>query len=74
MIVKAVIDRVEGDYAIILLGDEEQAVNFPLKFMPCGAKEGDCLKIKIDMDQEETTIRNRRIKTLMQELFDEENS
>jgi len=74
MIVKAVIDRFEGDYVIILLGEEEQAINFPLKFLPCAVKEGDCLKIKIEMDQEETMARSKRIKALMQELFEEEKS
>jgi hypothetical protein len=38
---KAVIDRFEGDYAIVIFGNDEIKVDIPLRLLPEGIKEGD---------------------------------
>jgi hypothetical protein len=43
---KAVIDRVEGELAVLLMG--ENRLNFPLAMLPEGCKEGDILEISIE--------------------------
>ena len=44
---KAVIDRFEGDYAILIVGDDEQHLNIPRKQLPKGTKEGSWLQLDI---------------------------
>lgn len=43
---KAVLDRLEGEFAILILEDKKQ-MNFPKKDLPKGLKEGDRLQIEI---------------------------
>lgn len=52
MLIKGVLDRIEGDYAIILLGQEEKKINWPRCFLPQGVREGQilCFTLKIDLD------------------------
>ncbi len=59
-----IIDRFEGDYAIIEI--DEEFIRIPKKFLP-KAKEGDALKIIVD--EEENRKRNKRIDELMNDLF-----
>ena len=42
---KAVIDRFEGDHAVVLFGDDELKVDIPRQLLPPGAKEGSWLKV-----------------------------
>lgn len=35
---KAVIDRFEGEYAVLLIGEDETRVNLPRKLLPAGAR------------------------------------
>jgi len=39
------VDRIEGDYAVLEVGDE--MVDFPVKELPENVKEGDRLEVKI---------------------------
>ena len=62
MIIKLIIDRFEGKYAIL----ESQAgnsitFNFPRHLLPKGAKEGSVLRFNIDIDNKETTRRRNKI-------------
>ena len=52
MLVKGFLDRIEGDYAVILLGKGEKRVNWPQCLLPEGATEGQtlCFNLKIDLD------------------------
>lgn len=45
---KAVIDRLETDLAVILVGDEERVLTIPRNIVPDGGKEGDWLSIELD--------------------------
>lgn len=65
---KVIIDRFEGDYAVVELPDRS-TIDMSKKLIPQGAKEGDVLKIEIDKD--ETAKRRERIQKLMEELWEE---
>jgi hypothetical protein len=67
--VKAVIDRLEGDQAILLVGDAQDRILSVRALLPPGAKEGDWLKVEIlykrilsaVIDAEETANAKQRI-------------
>jgi hypothetical protein len=66
---KAVIDRVEGELAVLLLGDKgEFKLNFPLSLLPAGCKEGDILNISIERDIVGTEQAEERVTDLMDKL------
>ncbi|HHW57288.1 MAG TPA: DUF3006 domain-containing protein [Clostridia bacterium] len=65
-----IIDRFEGDWAVIEYGDK--TFNFPKELLPKEAKEGDVLKFDITVDREETEKRRKIIKDLAKDLFAEE--
>ena len=44
------LDRFEGKYAVLLLGDAMEKVNFPKSFLPADISEGDYLTITIERD------------------------
>ena len=65
---KAVIDRFEGDRAVLLLGDEGQPLNVPRQVLPGKAREGTWLTLdiidgeprNIKLDEQETeSVRER---------------
>jgi hypothetical protein len=64
---KLIIDRFEGEFAIVELEDRS-TVDIPKKIIPKEAREGDVLIVKIDTD--ETSKREERIKNLMNDLFE----
>jgi len=64
---KVIIDRFEGDYAVVELPNET-FIDVPKALFP-EAKEGDVIDITVDM--EDTEKRKDRIKDLMKELFND---
>jgi hypothetical protein len=62
---KVIIDRFEGDYAVVETEDKIM-VNLPKLLIP-GAKEGDVISISID--EEETKKRKDNISKLMDDLW-----
>ncbi|RJX25112.1 MAG: DUF3006 domain-containing protein [Dethiobacter sp.] len=65
---KAVIDRFEGDYAVVLFGDEEVKVNIPKKLLPEGAREGSWLSVSFELDLEGTQKQKEKIQGLLDKL------
>ena len=73
---KAVIDRFEGNLAVLLVGEGETKLDVPRASLPKKAKEGDWLRgeiaegkvVSAEIDAEETAKRKDRIKGLMQRL------
>ena len=61
------IDRFEGDYAVVELPDGNMS-DMPKALLPPEAKEGDIIDISINAD--ETDNRKKRIKGLMNNLWD----
>ena len=64
---KVIIDRFEGDYAIVEIAVGE-FVNIP-KILLSNAKEGDV--IEISKDSKETINRKRNIQKLMNDVFED---
>ena len=71
---KGVIDRIEGEYAVVELDDETMA-NIKLEIIPKDAKEGDVLIIdeenNIVIDRNETENRRKLIEELTEDLWDD---
>ncbi len=63
-----IIDRFEEDWAVLEYDDE--TYNVPRALLPDNAKEGDVLKISLEIDQEETEKRKEAIRKLEDELFE----
>ena len=64
---KVTIDRFEGAFAVLELGDRE-TVTIPAALLPEGAQEGDVLEIRIL--KKEGQDREKRIQALMDSVFE----
>ena len=64
---KYIIDRFEGDFAIVELADKTFS-NIPRIAIPLEAKEGSVIDVTIDV--ESTDERSRKINKLMGDLFE----
>jgi hypothetical protein len=66
---KAVIDRIEGKLAVLLMGEDgSQKVNMPVILIPEGCKEGDVLDIAIRKDEKATGEAIDQSKSLIEKL------
>ncbi len=65
---KAVIDRFEGDFAVVLFGDEEKKVDIPKQLLPGEAREGSWLKVTFELDLEGTKRQEEKITGLLEKL------
>ncbi len=65
---KAVIDRFEGDNAVVLFGDEEVKADIPRFLLPADAQEGSWLKVTFETDHETTGERKERIENKLARL------
>jgi len=65
---KAVIDRIVNNIGVLLIGDEELKVDFPLKLLPKGSKEGNWLKITVEPDQAGTAKQTEKIEGMLDKL------
>ena len=66
---KAVIDRIEGKLAVLLMGEDGSIkVNMPLILLPEGCREGDVLDIEIRKDENATIEAKNRSKNLIEKL------
>jgi len=73
MIIKLIIDRFEGKYAILESQEKNPLIfNFPLHLLPKEAKEGTVLNINIGIDQEETKRRKDKIQNLLNKLKEQD--
>jgi hypothetical protein len=73
---KASVDRFEGKFAVILVGEENRVVNIPRGQFPKGIKEGTWLIVELDgdklisaeVDPEETEKARKRIMEKLERL------
>jgi hypothetical protein len=66
---KVTIDRIEKDFAVLLVRDEERIkINIPFFLLPTGSKEGDILDIAITRDVQETEAAKERVSSLLEKL------
>jgi len=63
---KYIIDRFEGDYAIVELSDKT-LINIPKAAIPPEAKEGTVIEVTVD--EVSTAARTEKINNLMDDLF-----
>ena len=64
----AVIDRFEGENAVLLVGEDEQQVIFPAKELPEGLNEGDYLRMNIVYDTDATQSAQEEAARLLESL------
>ena len=64
---KVIIDRFEGEYAVVEI-DARKYTNIPKILLP-NAKEGDVIKIEIDLKS--TEERKKHIQELMNNVFED---
>jgi len=68
MKIKATVDRIEGEVAVLLLRDDETVkFNLPAVFL-AGIKEGDIVDITITKDIETTREARERVSALIEKL------
>jgi hypothetical protein len=65
---KAVIDRVEGELAVLLQGSESIKLNLPLSQLPDGCREGDVLNVSFERDPAATEQGRERVSGLIDKL------
>jgi len=65
---KAVIDRFEDGYAVLLCGSDEIPLDVPEQLLPAGAVEGDWLNVRLEPDRDETAKRRERMEALLEKL------
>lgn len=65
---RAVIDRIEGKMAVLLIGDENYRAVLPRSFLPKDAAEGSVLKLSISVDADATDDAKQRISDLIDRL------
>lgn len=65
---KAVVDRIEGDHAVVLFEDINASANIPLAVLPADIREGDWLTINIQIDKKTTDSMFHKNKALLERL------
>lgn len=68
--IKMIIDRFEGNFAVVELPDKTM-INVPRHLIPKGAKEGSVLANEFKLDEVETQKRTDNISKLMLNLFED---
>ncbi len=66
---KAVIDRIENETAVILFGDDEVVLDVPLHHLPDDVTEGTWLRVDFLIDEHTTSDRIRKNKFLLEKLI-----
>ena len=69
MQIQAVIDRFEGNKAVLLVGDEEVQVVWLRKNLPAEVKEGDILSINLQVDSEATVAAKEEAEDLLKQIL-----
>lgn len=66
---KVIIDRIEGDLAVLVLSDDDGVkFNVPVGLLPDGAKDGDHLEMSFVTDKASKETEKKRIDNLLAEL------
>ncbi len=65
---KAVVDRIEGDTAVLLFGDEEIELHMTIAQLPHGTRESAILKLNFELDMEQTQQKLDSIRARIERL------
>lgn len=67
MIIRGVVDRVEGEHLVVLLGDEAVVATWPRRFLP-EAREGDLVFFEARVELPASEVRKLSPKSLLEKL------
>jgi hypothetical protein len=67
--IRAVVDQIEVGKALILLGEEQTSLIWPVEQLPQEIKEGDVVYIEVKIDHEETEAVRSEAKRRIEELL-----
>ncbi len=67
---KVVVDRFEGDYAVVIFEEGKININVPRFVLPEGTEEGTWLKVSFKLAESETERRRKKIQDLFDRLKD----
>ncbi len=62
------LDRVEGDTAVILVGEDGYTVEISKDLLPAGCREGDMIAIKLELKDRKTKEEKERVGNLIKKL------
>lgn len=65
---KAFVDRIEGDRAVVLIGEEGRQAIWPLEYLPEGSREGSVLRVAIGLDEDATKQTEEIVDSLIDRL------
>lgn len=65
---RAVIDRFEGDLAVLLFEEKGLAVTLPRELLPPGSGEGDILLVSLEKNPEATREQREKVEDLLKKL------
>jgi hypothetical protein len=72
---RVVIDRIEGDLAVLVLyRDDRVKFNFPKTLLPQGAREGDHLMLTLKLDESSREEERKKIEELLRELTQKDSA
>lgn len=66
--IKATIDRLEGDFAVLVF-DDGQTLNLPRKDLPEDAKEGSVILVSFLSEREQTKKQKELAKAILNEIL-----
>lgn len=69
MRIRAVLDRFEGEKAVLLVGDAEESVSWPRAVLPEETAEGDVLWLSLSVDREATRAAKAEAEDLLRKLL-----
>ena len=70
MKLQAVIDRFEGNKAVLLVGDDEAQLVWPRHILPSEVKEGDILRIDLQVDSQATANAKIGAENLLKQILE----
>ncbi len=62
------IDRFEGEYAVVLFGEDEIKVDIPKILLPEGSKEGSWLKVSFELEIEREKKQRQKMQSKLDKL------
>ncbi len=69
---KAVVDRFESQIAVVLFGEEEIKVDFPVALLAEGTREGSHLNITFELDEASAASKREKIAAMLERLSQKE--
>ena len=64
----AVVDRIEGDIAVLLVGPDEFKVDFPVSLLP-PVRDGSLLRLNVELNESEEQSRRGAAQSLIDKLL-----